>query len=133
MTIPKLVEALNILHSLVLSDNLTKEQSQAIIALETAYNEYKDKISRRNKEIADLKFRLSNNSFLPIKNNRFKWIVEFEVDKCWVEDGFDLNNDRALEMLANDLQYANVGIELGAKVLKTPDPKIIRKTQGYTD
>jgi len=62
---------------------------------------------------------------------RLKWTVEFSIDKTWVEDGFDLTNDRALDMLANDLQYANIGTELGAKVIKAPDKKLIRKIQGY--
>ena len=64
---------------------------------------------------------------------RFKWTVEFEVDECWVEDGFDINDDRALNMLASDLCHANIGEELGARVIKAPDPAAIRKMQGYKD
>jgi hypothetical protein len=61
---------------------------------------------------------------------RFKWTVEFEVDETWVADGFDLTDERALQMLANDLSYA-YGHELGAKVLKAPKPEAVRKAQGY--
>jgi len=62
---------------------------------------------------------------------KLKWIVEFSVDKTWVEDGFDLTNDRALDMLSNDLQFANIGTELKAKVIASPDKKLINKIQGY--
>ena len=62
---------------------------------------------------------------------KLKWIIEFSVDKCWVEDGFDLTNDRALDMLSNDLRFANIGTELKAKVIKAPDKKLIRKLRGY--
>jgi hypothetical protein len=64
---------------------------------------------------------------------RYKWTVQFEVDAVWVADGFDLDDDRALAMLAADLSYANIGTELGAKVVKAPDPKAIRKEQGYCE
>jgi hypothetical protein len=62
----------------------------------------------------------------------FKWTVQFEVSENWVEDGFDLSDKGALNMLANRLPYA-YGYELAAKVVKSPDPKRIRKTQGYID
>ena len=58
----------------------------------------------------------------------FKWVVEFEVTETWVEDGFDINEDRAQDMLANALPYA-YGHELKAKVIKAPDPKYIKKAQ----
>lgn len=60
-----------------------------------------------------------------------KWVVEFSVSPIWVEDGFDLTNERALEMLANDLQYAYGETELGAKVLKAPSSILIKRIQGY--
>lgn len=59
------------------------------------------------------------------------WIVKFSVDKTWVADGFDLTDERALDMLSNDLRYANIGGELKAKVLKAPKKKVIRTLQGY--
>ena len=61
----------------------------------------------------------------------FKWVVEFEVTESWVEDGFEINEDRANDMLASALPFA-YGNELKAKVIKAPDAKLIRKTQGYT-
>ena len=67
-----------------------------------------------------------------VKMKTFKWVVEFEVTENWVEDGFNISETRALNMLANALPYA-YGSELSAKVIKAPDPKLIRKTQGYTD
>lgn len=61
---------------------------------------------------------------------KFKWTVEFEVSAVWVADGFDLTDERALSMLANDLRFAHTG-ELGAKVIKAPDVNKIRIAQGY--
>ena len=58
----------------------------------------------------------------------FKWVVEFEVTENWVEDGFDIDEDRAQDMLANALPYA-YGHELKTKVIKVPDPKLIKKAQ----
>lgn len=62
----------------------------------------------------------------------YKWTVEFEVSSTWVEDGFDLTDDRALSMLAHDLRYAR-GDELRARVTQAPSAKDIRREQGYTD
>ena len=62
---------------------------------------------------------------------KFRWVVEFTVDRVWVEDGFNLTDDRALQMLENDLQQA-YGYELGARVIEAPDQKEIAKAQGYT-
>ena len=41
----------------------------------------------------------------------YKWIVEFSVSENWVEDGFNLTDETAKEMLANYLSYA-YGYEL---------------------
>ena len=60
----------------------------------------------------------------------FKWIVEFEVTEDWVADGFDINQNRATDMMANALPYAS-GAEFKATVVKAPEPKLIRQTQGY--
>jgi hypothetical protein len=62
----------------------------------------------------------------------FKWVVEFEVAESWVEDGFDLTQDRAMEIIANALPFANDD-EIKALVLKAPEAKLIRTTQGYTN
>lgn len=59
----------------------------------------------------------------------YKWTVVFEVDALCVADGFNLDDDRALAMLANDLRFAH-GSELGAKVIKAPAPTAIAKEQG---
>lgn len=62
----------------------------------------------------------------------YKWTVEFEVADVWVADGFDLDNDRAQEMLEQHIGWA-YSHELRAKVIKAPSPARIRKEQGYTD
>ena len=60
----------------------------------------------------------------------FKWVVKFEVTENWVEDGFNIDQDRANDIIANALPFAN-GAEFKATVLKSPDAKLIRKIQGY--
>ena len=65
------------------------------------------------------------------KPRRFKWTVEIEVDEKWVADGFDLTEERVVDMLQNDLRYAYES-EVGARVLKAPSKKDIRVAQGYT-
>lgn len=63
-------------------------------------------------------------------NTPYKWTVEFSVAPTWVADGFEMTDERALEMLSNDLSSA-YGYELGTKVIKAPSQERIRKEQGY--
>lgn len=67
------------------------------------------------------------------RSRRFKWVVEFEVDLTWVEDGFDLTDERALNMLSHDLSYAHIDTELGAKVLKAPKAMDLAKARGEAE
>lgn len=61
----------------------------------------------------------------------FKWTVEIEVHRTWVEDGFDLSSDDEVHsMIANRLPHA-YSSEIRGKVIEAPDPKAIRKVQGY--
>lgn len=59
----------------------------------------------------------------------FKWVVEFEVTQSWVEDGFNLTEDRANNMLGSELPYA-YGSEYKARVIKSPSAELISKIQG---
>lgn len=63
----------------------------------------------------------------------FKWTVEFQVSENWVADGFNLTDDRALNMLSSELGWAYEGIELKAKVVKRPNPDEIAKCQLQQD
>lgn len=60
----------------------------------------------------------------------FTWTVEFKVHKTWVEDGFDLDDDRAKDMIESDLTWAD-GWETKARVLSSPDKDLVRRVQGY--
>lgn len=64
---------------------------------------------------------------------KLKWTVEFSVDECWVADGFILNDETALDMLANQLGWADIETELSAKVIKSPTLDKIMKLQGFKD
>lgn len=60
----------------------------------------------------------------------FRWVVELEVSETWVEDGFNLDDERALNMLARTLGWATIGTELGARVLEAPPPREVKKARG---
>lgn len=62
---------------------------------------------------------------------KLKWTVEFSVDESWVADGFNLTDERALDMLAHDLGWANVETELTARVVKSPSKERIAHLQGF--
>lgn len=60
----------------------------------------------------------------------YKWTVEFEVSDVWVADGFLLTNERALDMLAAELNYANPDTELRARVVKMPNAEALSRERG---
>jgi hypothetical protein len=57
------------------------------------------------------------------------WTVRVRVHKSWVEDGFDMDDERAHEMLATYTGAHNS--EIRAKVLTRPSKKLIRTIQGF--
>ena len=73
------------------------------------------------------------NKTITVKTSprKFKWVVEIEVDKFWVEDGFNLTDERAHDLMTNDLTFA-YGHEFKTKVLSAPDKAAIMKVQGYS-
>lgn len=64
--------------------------------------------------------------------SKLKWTVEFEVSPTWVEDGFDLTDEDALDMLAHRLPWANIGLELNARVVARPDAAAVANLTGET-
>lgn len=60
----------------------------------------------------------------------FKWTVEFTVDKTWVEDGFEMTDERAHAMIQEVLPYAYPS-ETKAKVIKAPSEEAIARAQRY--
>jgi len=52
-------------------------------------------------------------------SRKYKWVIEITVDKCWVDDGFNLTNDNIKDHMGNLLPYA-YGSEFDAKVLEAP-------------
>ena len=61
---------------------------------------------------------------------KLTWTVEISVEKCFVADGFELTDERAQDMVLNDLQFAG-SHEVKCKVIKTPDREVVAKVQGY--
>lgn len=64
----------------------------------------------------------------PVQRRKLKWVIQIEVDPLWVADGFDMDDDGALDMLSCRLGYASTA-ELGARVLKRPAAKIVSGLQ----
>jgi len=62
--------------------------------------------------------------------NGFKWVVEITVDPTWVEDGFNLTEDRAKDMIEKELPHS-YSHETAVRVLAKPDGDRILKQQGY--
>jgi len=64
--------------------------------------------------------------------NKLTWIVEISVDRSWVADGFELDDERAQSMACKTLPYA-YNFEIEARVLRSPNPKLIKCLQGYEE
>ena len=70
----------------------------------------------------------------------FKWVVEFEVTENWVEDGFNITENRANDMIANALPYAysseykatvfGLNLSKSARLRKVPN-SIFNKSIGF--
>lgn len=65
------------------------------------------------------------------KRRSFKWTVEFEVAETWVADGFDLDAERANDMIGTALPFS-YGWERVARVIKAPRKSRILVAQGYS-
>lgn len=65
----------------------------------------------------------------PSRDGFFRWTVEIEVHETWVADGFNLDDDRAHEMMTRELSHA-YGHEVRARVLSAPPADAIAKAQG---
>ena len=61
---------------------------------------------------------------------KLTWTVEISVERLFVADGFELTDERAQDMVLNDLQFAG-SHEVTCKVIKAPDPEKVAKVQGY--
>lgn len=65
---------------------------------------------------------------------KLKWElkVTIAVDPTWVEDGFEPTPERIIEELSKALPYAySHELKVTARTISAPDPKVIRKLQGY--
>lgn len=62
--------------------------------------------------------------------NWYTWTAEISVDPMWVADGFELTEERLMDMVRKTLGYAYQN-EIKVKVLSAPDNARIRQEQGY--
>lgn len=91
--------------------------------------EYSDPDDERIRRMVVSKLRKAWEALEKVPRGKIKWVVEIGVDKCWIEDGFEVTKERVEEMLQRDLQFAT-GSEVSARVLSSPDKKVIKKIQG---
>jgi len=66
----------------------------------------------------------------PNPDKVYWWTMRIGVSATWVADGFDLDDDRAHDMLSHHLPHA-FGHELHAEVLHAPDPREVAGEQGF--
>lgn len=59
----------------------------------------------------------------------FKWIVEIAIAETWVEDGFDLTDERMHDMLTSAIGYAK-STEIRCRVIKRPSMADVNTVQG---
>lgn len=62
----------------------------------------------------------------------FTWTIEVEVDRVWIEDGFDLDDEKATDIFLGALSMAYEG-EVKARILARPPRSALLRAQGYTD
>lgn len=60
----------------------------------------------------------------------YTWTVQIGVSETWVEDGFDLDNDRLADILGSHLGWATDAEYAGA-VLASPPKNDVLRAQGY--
>jgi hypothetical protein len=60
----------------------------------------------------------------------FSWTVRFTVAPIWIQDGYTICNERALQMLARSVGAGSAD-ELQAVVLEAPSPLELARMQGY--
>ncbi|MCK5606939.1 hypothetical protein KAR91_33865 [Candidatus Pacearchaeota archaeon] len=65
------------------------------------------------------------------KKEWFKWTIEIQAHRDVVEDGLELTDDRARQMVEEGFPLC-MGHDFKIKVVKRPDQREIRKAQGYT-
>jgi hypothetical protein len=81
-------------------------------------------------DVRDESIQITCAKCLAEYTERFTWTVQFTVHPTWVQDGFNLDDDCAADMLGRALPWAYAD-ELGAKVLIAPDADEIAMEQGY--
>ena len=59
----------------------------------------------------------------------YTWTVRISISETWVEDGFNLTEERLESILAKALPHS-YGHERASRVLRSPSPASIRKAQG---
>ncbi len=65
-----------------------------------------------------------------MKNKRFKWVVEIEIDELWVADGYEATAERIQEaILCRSLGWAQ-DHEVKVKQVSSPKKADIAKAQG---
>ena len=88
---------------------------------------------KEGEDVVDVEPKTGGASYMgfpmsQFKKEKFTWIVEFEVDKIWVADGFDPSSNDFKDMLWNNLSYA-YSHEIYARIVKAPERSQIQRAQ----
>lgn len=59
-----------------------------------------------------------------------KYVVEFGIDESWIQDGYELTQNRVKAMIEKELSFAYSG-ETYAKILEMPTDEQIAQIQGF--
>ena len=62
----------------------------------------------------------------------FTWTVEFSINECWVQDGFNLTKEKSEEMLDSFLPFAYPN-EISVKIVKKPTDISLLLARGFSE
>jgi len=64
------------------------------------------------------------------KKDFVKWTIEVHVHESWVMDGFNIQTQEDIIHLLKQRLPLAYGFELGGKIIKRPDARLIKSLQG---
>ena len=63
-----------------------------------------------------------------MQNRHETWTVEISIDRSWIADGFNLVEEKLQEEVNDLLPYATPE-ECQVKIIKAPNPEVIKRLQ----
>jgi hypothetical protein len=66
------------------------------------------------------------------KSKVFKWLLEIEVPRCWVKDGFDFDEGKCRDVAESVVRFAYLD-KVNVRVMEAPDPNDIRRAHVHDE